>query len=50
MAVTMHVIGRCLLDMTKLIEAHEYLQKALHIKTQISLDVDKDRSVAVTMM
>ena len=45
----MHVTGRCLLDMNKFMEAKEYLEKALQIKKQISRDVDKDESVAITM-
>ena len=37
MAITMHVIGRCLLEMNKLTEAKEYLEKALQIeKTNIA--------------
>ena len=31
MAITMHEIGRCLLDMNKHTEAMEYLEKALQI-------------------
>ena len=49
MAITMHEIGRCLLEMNKLTEAMEYLEKALQIKKLISLDVDKDKSVAKCM-
>ena len=49
MAHTMHEIGRCLLKMNKLTEAQEYLEKALQIEKQISLDVDKDESVTHTM-
>ena len=35
--------------MNKHTEAMEYLEKALRIKKQIPLDVDKDGSVAITM-
>ena len=35
--------------MNKLTEAKEYLEKALQIKKLISLDVDKDESVAMIM-
>ena len=38
MAVTMHEIGRCLCGMNKHTEAMEYLEKALQIEKQISLD------------
>ena len=49
MAITMHEIGRCLLNTNKHTEAMEYLEKALRIMKQISLDVDNDESVAITM-
>ena len=48
-AITMHLIGTCLLHMNELVEAKEYLENALQIDKQISLDVDKDESVANTM-
>ena len=48
-AITMNVVGTCLLNINKHTEAMEYLVKALQIKIQISLDVDKDKSVAITM-
>ena len=49
MAITIHEIGRCLRGMNKHTEAMEYLEKVLRNKKQISLDVDKDGSVAITM-
>ena len=45
----MHAIGSCFLHMNKRTEAIEYLDKALQIETQISLEVGKDESVAITM-
>ena len=45
----MHSIGSCLVSMIKLTEAIQYLEKALQIEVQISLDVDKNESVTITM-
>ena len=45
----MHSIGRCLLEMNKLTEAIKYLEKALQVYKEISLDVDQNKNVAITM-
>ena len=38
-ATTMHVIGRCLMEMNRLSDAKEYLDKALEIKQRTSNDL-----------
>ena len=45
----MHVVGRCLLNMDKHDEALEYLQRAMKIKEQVSLDINTDKSFATTL-
>ena len=42
-------IGRCLLTMNKYDEALEYLQRAMKIKEQVSLDLNTDKSIAITL-
>ena len=48
-ATTLHNIGYCLLDMNKHDEALEYLQRAMKIKEQVSLDLNTDESFALTL-
>ena len=49
LAIILHTIGRCLLDMNKHDEALEYLQRAMKIKEQVSLDLNTDKSFAITL-
>ena len=48
-AITLHKIGRCLLDMNKHDEALEYLQQAMKIKEQVSLNLNTDKRFAITL-
>ena len=48
-ALTLHEIGRCLLNMNKHDEALEYLQRAMKIQEQVSLDLTTDESLATTL-
>ena len=45
----MNVIGQCLINMNKLYDAKEFLEKALKIKQTISSDVASDRDVAISL-
>ena len=49
LATTLHTIGRCLLDMNKHNEALEYLQQAIKIDEQVSLDLNTDENFATTL-
>ena len=48
-SVTLHTIGRCLMNMNQLTEALDYLKRSLAIKKQISLGVDSDPKISVTL-
>ena len=49
MILTLQNIGYCLLDMNKHDEALEYLQRAMKVKEQVSLDLTTDESFATTL-
>ena len=48
-AVTLHVLGRCLMEMDKYDEAKRCLDRSLQIDERISSSVDSDRGVAITL-
>ena len=48
-AITLHEIGRCLLNMNKHDKALEYLQRAMKIKEQVSLNLNTHKSFAITL-
>ena len=49
LAIILHRIGRCLLDMNKHNEALKYLQQAMKIQKQESLDHKTDKNLAITL-
>ena len=49
LALTMHNIGHCLLKMNKHDEALEYLQQAMKIQEQVSLNLNTDENFARTL-
>ena len=48
-SITLHQLGRCLMEMNKLDEAKQCLDRSLQIKQRISSDVDSDRQVSNTL-
>ena len=49
MATTLHEIGECLMEMNKLSDAKEYLEKALEINQRTSNDLTTDERVATVL-
>ena len=47
--MTLHVLGRCLVDMNELVDAKDHLERSLNIKQRISHDPATDREMAVTL-
>ena len=48
-AVTLHDIGRCLIEINEYIDTKDYLERVLKIQQRTSIDVADDRKVAYTI-